>query len=90
VSADTVKTMFNSAYEAAIEDSDVNIENQYPLDIGIIETGDNAIEWAVYYYTKDIKNIIKTRQRFRLLILQQSKEENVQLATPSLYKKIEH
>lgn len=90
VDVNDVRGLFNTAFKKAVEDPEINIEDQYPLEIGIFETGDHAIEWVVYYHTKDIKNLIRTRQRFRELILKQSKEQAVNLATPLTYQKIEH
>lgn len=82
VATDKVKAMFNSAYETAKENPDVTVEPQFPLEIGIIDTGDHAVEWSVYYYTKDIKNLIKTRQLMREHILHSAIENNISLATP--------
>lgn len=77
-----IKSMFEKAFEEAVQNADINIEAQYPLEIGVFETGDHAVEWSIYYYTKDVKNIIKTRQRFRELILDLAKEYQISLSTP--------
>ena len=85
VALNEVKTMFEAAFEKIKEDNDIPIEHQYPLEIGIVETGDHAVEWAIYYYTKDVKNLIKTRQNFREVVLVAANEHNISLATPLNY-----
>jgi len=82
VPVNEVKTMFEAAFEKAREDADILIEDQLPLEVGVIETGDHAVEWAIYYYTKDVKNLIKTRQKFREVILNTANEYKIALATP--------
>jgi len=89
VKPEDVRDLFQQAFEATENNTDISIESQYPLDIGIIDTGDHAVEWAVYYYTKDVKNLIRTRQSFRELILNLSIEHSISLATPSTFLKID-
>ena len=79
---DKVREMFETAFKNAVEDKDISIESQYPIEVGVIDAGDHAVEWCVYYYTKDVKNLIKSRQRFREMILVTSKQEGISLATP--------
>ena len=79
---DAVHTFFEDAFQAAIEDKDIGIESQYPVEVGVVDAGDHAVEWCVYYYTKDVRNIMKIRQRFRELILRLSKKKGISLATP--------
>lgn len=80
---DKVKQMFNAAYKNAESNKACNIEFQYPLEIGLNDTGDYALEWFVYYYTKDVRNIIRIRQQFREIIHITSQQHNISLATPS-------
>ena len=79
---DNVRQMFEDAFETAAQDKDINIEAQYPIEVGVYDAGDHAVEWSVYYYTKDVKNLLKTRQRFREVILKTSKQQGISLATP--------
>ena len=81
-----VREMFLTAFEEANNSREIAIEFQYPLEIGISETGDYAVSWSAYYYTKDVRNIIKTRQQFRELILKTSKKLEISLATPQLHR----
>ena len=80
---DKVRQMFLGAYENAAQNKACPIEFQYPLEIGLDDTGDFALEWIVYYYTKDVKQIIRTRQTFREIILDYSVQQGISLATPS-------
>ncbi len=83
--ADDVTALFELAHAKALESKTIAIEEGHPLDIRIVDTGDYAVEWAVYYYTKDVRNLIKTRQFFRELILKESINQNISLATPDLH-----
>jgi len=82
VSVDQVKAMFNKAFIAAVSDPDIALEDQHPLEIRLRDTGDHAIEWSVHYYTKDEFSLIKTRQKFREVILMESIEAGISLSTP--------
>ena len=81
-----VRDMFLAAFDKAAEQDDIAIESQFPLEISVVDTGDHAVEWCVYYYTKQVKNIITTRQLFREEILKTSKEKNISLATPITHR----
>ena len=80
-----VKSMFQQAYQNLIANKNIPFDSDYPIEIAINRTGDNAVEWVCYYYTKDIKNIIHLRQQFREEILRTSKTMDISLATPSLH-----
>lgn len=82
VPVDEVKTMFESAFQAAVEDADIPVEEQHPLEIRLKDAGDHAIEWSVHYYTKDEAALIKTRQLFREKILEASIASSISLSTP--------
>ena len=56
--------------------------------MAIENIGDHAIEWAVYYYTKDVKSLIKIRQKIRECILKTAAESDVSLATPITYSSV--
>ena len=77
-----VRDMFESAFQAAVEDSEIPIEKQYPLEVRLKDTGDHAIEWSVHYYTKKEGALIKTRQLFREKILEASIACSISLSTP--------
>ena len=84
--AEQVKSMFLTAYQRMNDNKDVSLEDHFPIEIAINETGNYAIEWICYYYTKDIKNIITVRQQFREEILKTAQEMNISLATPQLHR----
>lgn len=82
VSPAKVKAMFESAFQAAVTDPQIPIEEQHPLEVRLKDTGDHAIEWSVHYYTKDEFALIKTKQFFREKILTASLEFGISLSTP--------
>jgi small-conductance mechanosensitive channel len=83
-----VKAMFERAYELAVVDSDITIEDNHALEIRVQETGDYAVEWAVFYYTKQVRYVIKTRQLFKELVLKESLRSGISLSTPDLYQRV--
>ena len=52
-----VRKMFNSAFYRAVANDEINIEDLNPLEIGVFETGDHAVKWWVYYYTKQVRSL---------------------------------
>ena len=83
-----VKAMFERAYELAIVDSNITIEDNHALEIRVQDTGDYAVEWAVFYYTKQVRYVIKTRQLFKELVLKESLRSGISLSTPDLYQRL--
>jgi len=81
----SVEKMFVSAYEKAKEDADIPFEHQYEMELAIDDTGDHAVQWSLYYYTKDIDALISTRQKILKIVYTTSIEHNISLATPITY-----
>lgn len=90
VSSFQVRAMFESAFQAAVKDSEIPIEEQHPLEVRLKDTGDHAIEWSVHYYTKDETALIKTRQLFREKILEASIGSGISLSTPFTLQQTHH
>ena len=79
-----VKKMFCAAFDKATSNKDLSIEAVDGLDIRTVNAGDYAVEYAIFFYTKDVKNIL--RNRFGLIeeILVQAEKDNIKLSTPSM------
>lgn len=84
VAPDRVREMFGVAFERAAADSGLEFAPQFGWRAAIHETGDYAITWSFFYHTKNVRQMIVTRQRMRELILNASVEFGVSLATPAL------
>ncbi len=84
VPAEKVRACFQQAYEKAAADDGIGVQAEHDMELRVLETGDDAVEWALYYYTKDIRNLIKTRQLFRAAILETCQAHGISLATPGL------
>ncbi len=82
VSSAQLKDLFESVYELAKEDPGIALEDQYELEYGVKDTGDHAVEWLFYYYTKDVEKLMQTRQRLLELMLETSIKKGISLATP--------
>jgi len=48
----------------------------------VLDAGDHAVEWGVYYYTKQVRHLLQVRQQMRELILRQARKAGLSLATP--------
>ncbi|WP_170131948.1 mechanosensitive ion channel family protein [Arenicella xantha] len=59
-------------------------EEQFDPEVLVHDTGDYAVTWAVYYYIKDVKHLLKIKQKFRAHILAESVRSDISLATPVL------
>jgi len=84
-STDAVKTMLNEAFERIAKDSENNIDELNPLEIRVLEAGDHAVEWGIFYYIKDVGEIIAVRQRLQEEILEVSREHGISLSTPQTH-----
>lgn len=80
-----VSAMMHRAFEH-IDKSEGLREEQFAPEVMVFDTGDYAVTWAVYYYIKDVKQLLKTKQIFREYILAESISSDISLATPSLRK----
>lgn len=78
-----VTAMFNRAF-AEIDKAESMREEQFEPEIRVHETGDYAVMWAVYYYTKEVRQVLAIRQLFRSYILAEATRSNISLATPQL------
>lgn len=78
---DRVQEMFHEAFEKAVENG-VDIEAQHGLEIGIQETGDHAVEWIVFYHTKNIRKLTRTRQLMMAEFYAMSQQYGISLSTP--------
>ncbi|MEB8432191.1 mechanosensitive ion channel [Cocleimonas sp. KMM 6892] len=81
-SIDAVEDLFLTVYDAAKIDNGIYLEPQYDLEFGVKETGDHAVEWVFYYFTKEVDKLLLTRQRLLQLMLKTSIEKNISLSTP--------
>ena len=82
ISPDKVRDLFEAVYSMAKDDSGIALEEQYELEYGIKNTGDHAVEWVFYYYTKDVEKLMLTRQRLMILMLETSIQKGISLSTP--------
>jgi small-conductance mechanosensitive channel len=86
VPADRVRAMFQEAFERALTQERLAIEEQSPLEIRVNQVGDFAVEWSIFYYTKTVRDLLKTRQLFLEVILKTAIERDISLATPMLHE----
>ena len=82
-----VREMFRRAYTEAIETKKLPIEGQYEPEIFVENCGDFAVEWRIFYYVKDVKQILRIRKEFNEIVLKESRRDKIALATPALYQR---
>jgi len=86
VPEESVREMFEQAVAKAVESEGLPIEDQYPVEVRVINTGDFAVEWSLFYYTKSVKDLLRTRQLLLAAILKESTARKISLATPMLHQ----
>lgn len=77
-----VEKMLQQAWETALEKEVVGLQAQHEIEIGILNTGDHAVEWAVYYHTKSIEQLPRTRMDLNRIFLKTANAHGISLATP--------
>lgn len=82
---DDVKKMLNEAFNNACSVNDGKLDDTHPLEVRMLDAGDHAIEWGVFYYIKDVSGLIATRQQLMEAVLESSIEHNISLATPKTH-----
>ncbi len=82
----TAISFFESVFAELQNNSDIKIEHQHPVEVRVLDTGNDAVRWGVFYYTKDVKQILKTRHTLNEILLRRSLEERIDLSTPKLMK----
>jgi len=81
----SVKKMFEEAFAKACERSDGIIDEAHPLEIRVIDAGDHAVAWGIFYYIKEVQHLVRTRQLLTEEILETSALHNISLATPQTH-----
>lgn len=81
----SVKKMFQQAFAAACEASDGTMDENHPLEIRVLDAGDHAVAWGVFYYIKEVQHLVKTRQLLTEEILETSRRYDISLATPQTH-----
>jgi small-conductance mechanosensitive channel len=85
VSPERVKKLFHTAFDTICQDESIAIDPTHPLEIRVLDTGDHAVEWGVFYYIKEIVQKVKSRQAFMEEILLVSVNHDISLATPQTH-----
>lgn len=85
VSENTLQVMFEKAFKSAESESSISIEYQHPFELRAMNSGDFAVEWAVFYYSKTPEKVLTNRQLLTAIILKTAKEDKISLATPVLH-----
>ena len=81
-SASDVKKMLELVNKAIQENGSIKIEMQHALEARIHDMGDHAVEWRIYYYTKQVDKLPKIRQQLMEVFFKISTQCDISLSTP--------
>jgi hypothetical protein len=76
--------VIGSAFDWLEEQKEVPVEFSHGFEVGPLDAGDYAVEWVVYYYTKEVRQLLQTRLKVREAILREAADKQLDLATPML------
>ena len=78
--------MFTRVFEQVSKVSSMGLNVNVPLEIRVANAGDYAVKWTIYYYLKEVKNLLYVRQEFNEKILEESIKCGISLSTPMLHQ----
>jgi len=85
VKPEMIRQTIKEAESLLKNDFSGDLTEEISFQVALLETGDHAIEWGVFYYTKEVKSLIKLRQIIRECILKTAEKNGISLATPITY-----
>ena len=77
-----VRAMFDEAFDMAVNQERLPLESQHGFQCFTNDAGDHAIEWIIYYYTKEVDRLPWLRQQMIEICLKASRHYGISLATP--------
>lgn len=77
--------LIGAVFEGLRKDGDCGVEHKYPPELRATDAGDFAVEWTVFFYTKDIRRLLTTRQTVLAAIIGEARARHIDLATPRLH-----
>lgn len=86
VPPDKVRKMFHRAFERAKNDPEIVFESQHSVEVHVLDAGDYAVEYACFFYTKDVRHLLRTRYLFIEKIVKQANDDDIALWTPTLHQ----
>ncbi len=84
VTGEQVNRLFEQVMAEALADPDIPVEEKYEAEIRPLSAGDYGVEWGCFYYTKEARSLLRTRQQMLALVLRIAREQELSLATPLL------
>jgi len=85
-SRDTMQAYVDDVFAQLASDRDVPVEQGTRPELHTTDAGDFAVEWTVFYYTKDVRKVLGTRQRVLSALIDGARAHGVDLSTPVLYQ----
>ncbi|MCK5725770.1 MAG: mechanosensitive ion channel [Thiotrichaceae bacterium] len=82
VKPDKVKQLFLEVFDKIKIDKEIAIEQNQQIDIVIHDVGDHAVEWRMFYYTKQVAELPMIRHQILALVNELALEHHIDLSTP--------
>jgi len=92
-----MKEIISDTYIDCIEDEDISINEKYPVELLLKETGDHALHYIVAFYLKSFeptnstlraRKYLKSKDLFNAIFFKNSVKHGIDLSTPTTYTKI--
>ena len=87
VTESQVVKMFANAEKEVNANPDIPIDGQYPMETRATKAGDFAITWSLFYYIKEVQQILLIRQAVRSAVIEAARLAGISLATPILHSR---
>lgn len=79
-----VRNMLADTHAIAASHEIAGFEAQHPPEVEIENLGDYAVTWSLFYYVKDLRQLLVVRKRMLAAALEASRKAGISLATPVL------
>lgn len=81
----TMQAFVDAAFAKLVESRDCVVDEASAPELRAADAGDFAVEWTVFYFTKEVRRVLATRQRVLEALIAEAPNHGVILATPMLH-----
>lgn len=80
----SIRRMIDEALATLQKTNHVPVEFAHGYDLHTVSAANYAVTWSLFYYTKDLRNLVTTRYNVVAAIVAAATKHGIQLATPVL------
>ncbi|WP_230970338.1 mechanosensitive ion channel family protein [Nitrogeniibacter aestuarii] len=85
---EAMQAYVDAVFTELAADKDLPVEHKAPPELRATDAGDFAVEWTVFYYTKDVRRVLSTRQRVLAALIAGARAHGIDLSTPVLHASV--